>query len=295
MVTAVRKKKKTAKTRRKTAQKRTRLAGKPRKRSPASIGWLTTLHPAELALDPNWVAQVCAAAAASRIARYSWNDRGLAKIGYTKGMAVVFGVMYSRLKGSDPVVLEMAKPAGHPDRDALRWYESIFRALGMANNVAGADTLRHLFVLLMGLGMRESSGKYCEGRDRSANNITGEKAEAGLFQTSFNARSAHPFLPQIFSRYSANPVGYREIFQERVTCRPQDWENFGAGPGVAFQELSKTCPAFAVEFAAVGVRNLRAHWGPINNHHVEIKPDCDALFLEVQAIIDRVTFGRELV
>ena len=52
----------------------------------------------------------------------------------------------------------------------------------MDNDAAGVDTVRHLFVLLIGLGMRESSGKYCEGRDKSASNRSAETAEAGLFQ-----------------------------------------------------------------------------------------------------------------
>lgn len=42
--------------------------------------------------------------------------------------------------------------------------------------MGGTDTLRQLFVLLIGLGMRESSGQYCEGRDRSASNVTAEAA-----------------------------------------------------------------------------------------------------------------------
>lgn len=37
---------------------------------------------------------------------------------------------------------------------------------------SGVATLRHVFVLLFGLGMRESSGRYCEGRDRSVSNTT---------------------------------------------------------------------------------------------------------------------------
>jgi hypothetical protein len=59
----------------------------------------------------------------------------------------------------------------------------------MRNDVSGIDTLRHLFVLMIGLGMRESSGRYCEGRDQSASNTSADTAEAGLFQTSWNARA----------------------------------------------------------------------------------------------------------
>ena len=118
------------------------------------------------------------------------------------------------------------------------------QSFGFTNDSAGPDTLRHLFVLLMGLGMRESSGKHCEGRDRSAHNTTAETAEAGLFQTSFNARNASPLLPTIFAGYRANPSGFLEIFKEGVRCSTTSLENFGSGDGEEFQRLSKACPAF---------------------------------------------------
>lgn len=228
-------------------------------------------------------------AANSQIARYHWLDRGVAPKGYIKGMAVVYAKVYCQLKAANPFAKEMAKAnTGNSDKDALAHYAQKFRDLGMNNSVAGVDTLRHLFVLLIGLGMRESSGKYCEGRDRSASNTTAETAEAGLFQTSYNARSASPLLPQLFEQYLANLSGFIEIFKEGVTCPPQDWENYGEGKGKEFQRLSKACPAFAAEFAAIGLRNLRKHWGPINRLEAEICPEADALLQEVQKIVDQL-------
>jgi len=228
-------------------------------------------------------------AANSQIARYHWLDRGVAPKGYIKGMAVVYAKVYCQLKAANPFAKEMAKAnTGNSDKDALAHYAQKFGYLGMNNSVAGVDTLRHLFVLLIGLGMRESSGKYCEGRDRSASNTTAETAEAGLFQTSYNARSASPLLPQLFEQYLANSSGFIEIFKEGVTCPPQDWENYGEGKGKEFQRLSKACPAFAAEFAAIGLRNLRKHWGPINRLEAEIRPEADAMLQEVQKIVDQL-------
>jgi hypothetical protein len=228
-------------------------------------------------------------AANSQIARYHWLDRGVAPKGYIKGMAVVYAKVYCQLKAGNPFAKEMAKAnTGNSDKDALAHYAQKFRDLEMNNSVAGVDTLRHLFVLLIGLGMRESSGKYCEGRDRSASNTTAETAEAGLFQTSYNARSASPLLPQLFEQYLANSSGFIEIFKEGVTCPPQDWENYGEGKGKEFQRLSKACPAFAAEFAAIGLRNLRKHWGPINQLEAEICPEADALLQEVQKIVEQL-------
>jgi hypothetical protein len=147
------------------------------------------------------------------------------------------------------------------------------------------DTLRHLFVLLIGLGMRESSGRYCEGRDRAADNTTADTAEAGLFQTSYNASLESPLLPKLFAHYAANPDGFVSVFKEGVRCTAANLENYGSGPGAEFQRLSKACPAFAAEFAAVGLRVDRSHWGPVNRREAEIRPECDAMLQEVQATL----------
>ncbi|HEX8666057.1 MAG TPA: hypothetical protein VF744_18740 [Beijerinckiaceae bacterium] len=226
-------------------------------------------------------------AARSAIARHNWPGRGVAPAGYIKGMALVFARVLCKLRAGDAAATEMAKAnTGDNAHDALAWYSQKFSALGLANNVPGPDTLRHLFVLLIGLGMRESSGKHCEGRDQSASNTTAETAEAGLFQTSFNARTASPLMPALFAHYSANPSGFLEVFQEGVHCSAASLANFGSGQGKEFQRLSKECPAFAAEFAAVGLRHIRTHWGPINRKEAEVHPAADAMLMDVQRALD---------
>jgi peptidoglycan hydrolase-like protein with peptidoglycan-binding domain len=227
-------------------------------------------------------------AANSRIARHRWTDRGRAPLGYTKGMALVFTRTLCKLKGGDEFATEMAKAdTGNASRDGLTWYRQRFNSLGMDNSVSGPDTLRHLFVLLMGLGMRESSGNYCEGRDTTADNTTADTAEAGLFQTSFNARSSSPLLPRLFNRCNTTPdTDFADVFKEGARCSASDFDNFGTGPGREFQRLSKECPAFAVEFAAIALRNMRRHWGPITRREAEVLPDCDAMFREVQDLVE---------
>ena len=238
------------------------------------------------AADP--LAQIVQIAADSDIARYDWRDRGRAPRGYTTGMALTFARVYCKLKSGDPAALEMAKAdSGDASRDALAHYRDQFTAAGMDNTASGPETLRHLFVLLMGLGMRESSGNHCEGRDLSAENTTAETAEAGLFQTSFNARKAHPLMVTLFDHYRAAPAsGFLEVFAEGAHCSASDAENFGSGPGREFQQLSKECPAFAVEMAAVGLRHVRKHWGPISSRKAEIRPACDEMLVQVQAVVD---------
>jgi hypothetical protein len=255
----------------------------------ALVGWSSQkfLIPFTPSTPTGPLDQIIQIASSSGIATYNWPGRGIAPRGYIKGMALVFARVYCKFLDNNPFAVEMAKAdTGNSSKDALSHYVNQFHQIAMDNEASGVTTLRHLFVLLLGLGMRESSGRWCEGRDRSADNTTSETAEAGLFQTSWNARSASSLLPQLFSDYRANPADFLDVFKEGVTVRPHDLENFGSGDGEEFQRLSKECPAFAVEFAAIGLRNIRTHWGPINSHAAELRPEADRMFLRIQQVID---------
>jgi len=224
----------------------------------------------------------------SEIRRYRWLNRGIAPAGYIKGMALVFGRLHAKLlTGNDAVLAMAAADSGDAQRDALAHYAAQYRAMGLNNESSGPSTLRHLFVLLIGLGMRESTGKHCDGRDSGASNTTAETAEAGLFQTSYNARNAHRLLPRIFNHYRANPTsGFVDVFAEGVTCDQRQWENHGSGPGREFQQLSKECPAFAAEFAALALRHLRRHWGPVNRREVELHPAANAMLIKIEHAVN---------
>jgi len=225
--------------------------------------------------------QITELAAESAIAHYDWPHRGPAPIGYVKGMAVCYARVYCRYQSGDAAVLCMAAADGNaPNTDALSWYHDEFAAQGMSNTINGIDTLRHLFVLLMGLGMRESSGRYCEGRDTSADNTSGDTAEAGTFQVSYNACRAG-LLRGLYESYQGK-TDFLPIFREGVIPTPSDLINWGTGEGVSFQQLTKSCPLFAAEFAALALRMERTHWGPINRRDAELRPECDALFLAVE-------------
>lgn len=226
-------------------------------------------------------------AGASDLARVQWKDRGLAPVGYIKGMAVVFASIYARLKNGESAAQVMAAAAGGEDDDALAHCSPLFSAAHMNNAAAGAATLRRLFVLMIGLGMRESSGRYYVGRDTSATNTSATSAEAGLFQMSWNMRSASSEMAKLFAAYSAGGDGFLSIFKEGAgQPKASDLQNFGTGEGVAYQALAKSCPAFAVETAAIGLRVRRTHWGPINRLEAEVRPEADALLLQVQQIVD---------
>jgi len=241
------------------------------------------------ALPSSTVAAVMLIASVSEIAGYAWDDRGVAPEGYTQGMALAFAQTYLRFQERHPAALEMARAnTGDDDTDALSWFNSDFAALGMTNDRAGADTLRHLYVLLLGLGMRESSGRHCEGRDMSADNVSSDTAEAGMFQTSYNAHVCSSQFDPVMDEFIAGGTvaGFREVFENGVSCSSSEWDCYGSGRGADFQMLCKECPAFAVESCALTLRSLRQHYGPVNRKEVELKTEADVMFRAVQTYLD---------
>lgn len=238
-------------------------------------------------LSTSEVNDITAIARASAIQRYNWPGRGIAPPGYIKGMAVAYGCAYRKFNAGHRAFLEMAKANTHNgDKDALSWYAGTFDGLGLGNNTAGVSTLRHLYAFLMGLGMRESSGRHCEGRDYSASNTSSLTCEAGTFQTSWNARTCSPAILQgLFDEYARGAEGYQSIWKEGVYCSQKSWQNYGSGDGLRFQSMSKSQPMFALEVAAVVVRNLRKHYGPINRRDVTLRKEADQLLMDVQSLI----------
>ncbi len=234
------------------------------------------------------IPQIVAHARNSAVVKINWKDRGTAPIGYVNGMAVAFARVYTNLCLNDSSAIDMAQAdTGNTLTDALAHFRTEFTSLRMDNSGGGAHVLRHLFVLLFGLGMRESSGKYFVG---SGGNTAATTAEAGLFQVSYNSHNRSPELDKLF-RYYKGRNDFIEIFQEGVaaknaadlTANLKDW---GTGIGQEFQELTKSCPAFAVEYAAVLLRHDRQYSGPINLKNVELRKECDELFSTVQELID---------
>ena len=125
----------------------------------------------------------------------------------------------------------------------------------------------------------------------SAANLAADTAEAGLFQVSFNSASAHSLLQALFEQYKGS-TDFQNIFADGVICRASDWRNWGVGDGAQFQALTKACPGFAVEYAALGLRKIRSHWGPINRKRAELRPEADDLFRSVHAYIDAHGLGQ---
>lgn len=226
------------------------------------------------------------AANGSPIFSYRWRDRGVAPVGYLQGMALSFARVYCRWVTNEPVALAIAKPAvpGSDQHDALVWLADELNGAGLSAQTA----LIQLFTVMIGLGMRESSGRYCEGRDMTVNDPTSTSAEAGLFQSSWDLSLASPMLHDMLSAYAGRSC-FLDQYKIGVVPRADELECVGEGDGAAYQQLAKACPAFATEFAALGLRLQRTHWGPIVRREVELRPEAGDMLLHVQAAV--VAYG----
>lgn len=225
-------------------------------------------------LTSDQVVAIMQMASDSAIARYSWKDRGVAPIGYTQGLAVMFAQLLLKVRANDSAVLTMTQPIGASSKDALEYYG--IQATGREN------VLRKLVTLQYGLGMRESSGNYTEGRDMSASNVTADTAEAGCFQQSWNSANSSASMKGLLPAYQGNKQPcYVNVWKQGIT--PKKTQSYGSGPGYEFQELAKSCPAFATEMCGVGLRVLYNHWGPIIRKEAEFRSEAEALLSQVEA------------
>ena len=226
----------------------------------------------------------------SDVASYYWDDRGEAPLGYTQGMALAFAQSYRKLLVGHRAVVEMSQARRNSSYDALNVYREEYEDLGLSNEVAGPEVLLNLYSLMLGHGMRESSGKHCCGRDQSATNVESDTAEAGLMQTSFNAHAfSDPEFVDLMAEYS-DPSNqgtcYLSAFEQEVSCDADDWSCYGSGQGYQFQLLCKECPPFAVETCALTLRNRCDHYGPIIRGETELIEQAVDLFREVRRYVD---------
>lgn len=241
-------------------------------------------------------------ASGSSCAKKSWrNNRGVAPTPYIEGVALVFARSVCQPDRADVRIVSAPAEPTHLVADALAVYDDKFKQLGMQNNKAGADTLRHSYLLLIGLGMMESSGKYCEGRDVSQCFTTAESAESGLFQTSYGASKFSAALPEMTKQYNQGVRGCMlEDFQGDFSCKIRKSHNSkcpdvtsdvaGTGPGADWQKLTKTCPAFATEYAAVVLRThggTKGEFNPIRKQQAELAIECDNMLKAVQDYVEK--------
>jgi len=238
---------------------------------------------------------VLAAALASPLLHYDWPDRGVAPHGYTKGMAVAFAETYRRLKSGDPVALRAAQPgANDAGLDVLDYYASELAAAG-ATATTAADRLVSVFGIMIGLGMRESSGRHCCGADTPEDRgpkghpipTTPDNAEAGLFQVSYDSIDGDADRQAVVDAFAGRQDLLADFGEGAHCVKPARWPpDVGTGVKAQFQAQMKECPLFASLYTAMFLRQRRTHWGPINRKEAEVRHDAVILLTQVRAIVD---------
>lgn len=245
------------------------------------------------AQQPTIKQQVMDIAASSSCAQTNWRDRGKTPAAYMRGTAVSYA--RALCSPTNPYVQIASKgigsnPVDYKPLDSLAWYNSLFRSIGITNSNDGRVALRSTYLLMIGLAQRESSGRYCVGRDMSAEFVAHDSAEAGLYQTSWGVRRRNPALLEGMTQSYANDRSRCLLseFSSGVSCRASDAVNWGQGSGVAWQELTKSCPAFATEYAAVILRQgggERGEFGPIRRRAAELAPSCNTMLQRVETLV----------
>ena len=240
-------------------------------------------------------APVIAAAKASALMKFDWRDRDVAPHGYIKGMAVAFAETYRLLGAHDSAVVEATKPRMNDAvHDVLDHYAPELAASG-ATAITATDRLISVFTVMIGLGMRESSGRHCEGPDTPEDRgskrhpipTTPENAEAGLFQVSYDSIANHADRQALVDAYRKR-TDLIDVFGEGAHCvKPGEWPaDVGDGPPAAFQNQMKSCPLFAALYTAMFLRQALRHWGPIKRKEAEIRPEAVKLFSSIRSIVD---------
>jgi hypothetical protein len=216
--------------------------------------------------------------------KYHWKNRGKAFKSYMRGM----GLMYAKQicgQGSDFIKQEKVTSTyrlswenkNRPHEDALKLY-----------GIKGSQLETYTF--LIGLGMRESNGKYCKGRDKSQNFVKSDSAEAGIYQMSYVARLFNTELEPLYRKYKKGELPCElDVFKsDAIKCTAYDAKTYGSGEGADWQKLMKRCPALSVQWASILIRSRYTHFGPIKRKEVEVMPQCRDMLRKVE----KVTTGR---
>lgn len=232
--------------------------------------------PVETSLD-SAKAELFAIALASPCATEVQGNRGVPPKGFMRGIALSFARAVCN-PDTESYQATVA-PLGLPAKDALAHY-------GLTLPTP-KERLEHVYALMVGSAGRESSWRWCVGRDASASNYSADTCEAGMYQTSFNARNSSKALPALFAKYKADKSGcFAAEYKGSTTCNEFNMKNWGSGEGVEFQRLSKECPGFATEFHAIVLRNLKSHYGPILRKEAPLKLACITMFQRIRAAIE---------
>lgn len=234
-------------------------------------------------------ARLVAMGPASSCAATTFGNRGKPKKGYMKGITLTYAKAICNKQ--DPSVVNASKPLGADNVDALTLYKSIIADLGYKTDT-GDERLRLVFTLMVGSAARESSFKWCVGRDKAATNYDSSTCEAGTYQTSYNGRynrdglTVNTVRAALYTKFKSDKTGcFAAEYKEGITCDADDLKNWGTGEGVIFQELSKQCPGFAGEYHMNMLRDRLTHYGPIKSKDALMTKQCYNHFADVEKFV----------
>lgn len=198
----------------------------------------------------------------------SWKERGHLPIGFYKGMALLYAKHFCI---PNETTKHFNGPVVASNQDILSIYNK--------------TSMRDLFTLALSSGAWESSGRYCVGRDMSANFSTSDSAEAGLFQTSWGVHIYDSQIDKLLAQYGSDKRDCGlEIYQFGTSpCSDSNLHNWGSGDGLAYQALSKTCPNFHAEVSLIAMRKHAREYGPLRSGSLEFNQNCSDMFKQIEA------------
>lgn len=271
---------------------------------PHGLPWQSKPAPkAMVGAAPATDADLLAVVGSSPLRHYDWPDRGVAPRSYLDGMTLCFaravrlaaapegaptGGGYddaSWKAGRRTAALASAAALGDNDHDVLSFYgDEITHAGGSL--ATATDRLVALFAIMIGLGMRESSGRFCVGADTPKSRgepTTPSNAEAGLFQVSWDSIGSNQDRRSLFEAFK-HRSDLRDIFAHGVACHGSDLVIHGDGEKAEFQTAMKENPLFASLYTAAFLRVRLGHWGPIKRKKAELRPEAISMLREAAAV-----------
>lgn len=246
--------------------------------TPTSTSTSTSVSISSIAIpDP---AIINAAVVGSQCSKYAFGNRGPAPLGYLKAIATAYARALCFYNGpSHTYAGTIGGPITTDTKDALAHYGF--------TTATGGQRVKNTYTLLLGLGLRESSGQFGTGWDRSKLKDsppiqpTAINSETGAFQVSYDNNSKMPASAALYLDYVANPAFCGTAYQSGAI--PQDF--VGTGPGYDFQHFVRYCPMLQADYAAAGIRVNRLQWGPLNRKEAEYYQPCEDMLSKIEVAI----------
>jgi hypothetical protein len=240
---------------------------------------------AEATTTRNFRDEILKVADKSECGNIFWIDRGFAPRGFIKGMALTYARSVCRLQYNTAIGRALSRKNSHvPETDVFAYLQKMFEDTPIYDlETDGFGPLQAVYGIGLGVGMRESSGNYCEGAD-ILDSETAEYTSSGLFQETHSLLEVSPLMRDLYAEYVASPERcLRDVFEEGAQCVPK--AIVGEGAPAEFQKFAKSCPAFAAELGMLSLRLVRKFYGPVGRKEAELHQSCVMMFGSVEELV----------